>query len=64
MFKAVNPKVDIQKLEREQLDFWRMSRVFERDSRPCNSVAVYRGSSHASGNSSLAAWDRSLARLA
>ena len=30
MFKAVNPKVDIQKLEQEQLDFWRMNRVFER----------------------------------
>lgn len=30
MFKAVNAKVDIQKLEREQLDFWRTNRVFER----------------------------------
>ena len=30
MFKAVNPKVDIQKLEREQLDFWRLNRIFER----------------------------------
>lgn len=30
MFKAVNPKVDIQKLEQEQLDFWRMSRIFQR----------------------------------
>ena len=30
MFKAVNAKVDIQKLEQEQLDFWRMSRVFQR----------------------------------
>lgn len=30
MFKAVNSKVDIQKVERDVLDFWRMSRVFER----------------------------------
>jgi isoleucyl-tRNA synthetase len=30
MFKPVNSKVDIQKLEREQLDFWRTNRVFER----------------------------------
>ncbi len=30
MFKAVNPKVDIQKLEREQLSFWRLNRIFER----------------------------------
>ena len=30
MFKAVNPKVDIQKLEQEQLDFWRMHRIFQR----------------------------------
>ncbi len=30
MFKAVSPKVDIQKLEREQLDFWRVNRIFER----------------------------------
>ncbi|MFN8529948.1 MAG: isoleucine--tRNA ligase [Anaerolineae bacterium] len=30
MFKAVNPKVDIQKVEREVLDFWRANRVFER----------------------------------
>jgi len=30
MFKAVNPKVDIQKLEREQLEFWRANRIFER----------------------------------
>src|SRR5215204_7294145 len=30
MFKAVNPKVDIQKLEQEQLDFWRMNRIFQR----------------------------------
>ena len=30
MFKAVNPKVDIQKVERDQLNFWREQRVFER----------------------------------
>ncbi|MBN8638719.1 MAG: isoleucine--tRNA ligase, partial [Anaerolineae bacterium] len=30
MFKAVKPEVDIQKLEREQLDFWRLNRVFQR----------------------------------
>lgn len=30
MFKPVDPRVDIQKLEQEQLDFWRLNRVFER----------------------------------
>jgi len=30
MFKAVSPKVDVQKLEREQLDFCRANRIFER----------------------------------
>src|SRR5690349_21168143 len=30
MFKAVSAKVDIQKLEREQLNFWREKRVFQR----------------------------------
>ncbi len=30
MFKAVNPKADIPKLEQEQLDFWRMNRIFQR----------------------------------
>ena len=30
MFKAVNPQVDIQKLEREQLSFWQLNRVFQR----------------------------------
>jgi isoleucyl-tRNA synthetase len=33
MFKAVNPKVDIQKLERDQMEFWRASRIFERSVR-------------------------------
>jgi isoleucyl-tRNA synthetase len=30
MFKAVNAKVDVQKLERDQLNFWREKRIFER----------------------------------
>ena len=30
MFKAVSPQVDIQRLEREQLSFWQLHRVFER----------------------------------
>jgi isoleucyl-tRNA synthetase len=30
MFKPVDPKVDIVKLEQEQLEFWRLSRVLER----------------------------------
>jgi isoleucyl-tRNA synthetase len=30
MFKAVSPKVDIQKLEKEQLDHWRVHRVLQR----------------------------------
>lgn len=30
MFKPVHPKVDIQKLEQEQLEFWRLNRVFKR----------------------------------
>jgi isoleucyl-tRNA synthetase len=30
MFKAVTPQVDIQKVEREQLSFWRLNRIFER----------------------------------
>lgn len=29
-FKAVNPKVDIQKVERDILDFWRSQRIFQR----------------------------------
>jgi isoleucyl-tRNA synthetase len=29
-FKPIEPKVDIQKLEQEQLDFWRLNRVFQR----------------------------------
>lgn len=30
MFQPVNPKVDIQQVEKEQLDFWRMNRIFKR----------------------------------
>src|SRR5688500_12406962 len=30
MFKKAEPRVDIQKLERDQLDFWRANRIFER----------------------------------
>jgi isoleucyl-tRNA synthetase len=30
MFKAVNPKVDIQKLENDVLSFWKLRRIFER----------------------------------
>ncbi|KXK19578.1 MAG: isoleucyl-tRNA synthetase [Chloroflexi bacterium OLB15] len=30
MFKAVSPKVDIQKLEKEGLDYWRANRIFQR----------------------------------
>ncbi|MBZ0299233.1 MAG: class I tRNA ligase family protein, partial [Anaerolineae bacterium] len=30
MFKAANPQVDIQRLEREQLSFWQLNRIFER----------------------------------
>jgi isoleucyl-tRNA synthetase len=30
MFKAVNAKVDVQKLEKDQLNFWREKRIFER----------------------------------
>jgi isoleucyl-tRNA synthetase len=30
MFKPVNSQVDIQKVEKDQLDFWRSRRVFER----------------------------------
>lgn len=40
-FKAVNPKVDIQKLEREQLDFWRSHRIFERSMKEREGKPVY-----------------------
>ena len=53
MFKAVNPKVDIQKLEREQLDYWRLNRIFERsmEEREGNSAYVtYEGPPTVNGN--------------
>ena len=30
MFREVSPRVDINKLEREQIEFWQAQRVFER----------------------------------
>jgi isoleucyl-tRNA synthetase len=30
MFKPVDPKVDIQKVELSQLEFWRKNRIFHR----------------------------------
>src|SRR5689334_6550776 len=52
MFKPVNPKVDIQKLEREQLDYWRANKTFERtmterEGRP--SYVFYEGPPTANG---------------
>ena len=41
MFKAVNPKVDIPKLEQEQLDFWRMNRIFQRSMQERESAPRY-----------------------
>ena len=46
MFRAVNPQVNsevINKLEQQQLDFWRFNRVFERTTiraRGCASLCV------------------------
>jgi isoleucyl-tRNA synthetase len=53
MFKAVNPKVDIQKLEKEQLDYWRLNRIFERsmEEREGNTPYVtYEGPPTVNGN--------------
>ncbi len=52
MFKAVNAKVDIQKLEREQLNFWREKNIFqrtmkEREGKP--SFVFYEGPPTANG---------------
>lgn len=52
MFQPVNPKVDIQKVERDQLDYWRERRVFqrtmtEREGRP--SYVFYEGPPTANG---------------
>jgi isoleucyl-tRNA synthetase len=41
MFKAVSPKVNIPKLEQEVLDFWRMSRVFQRSMEEREGSPVY-----------------------
>ncbi len=30
MFKTVSPRVDIQKVEQDMLDYWRLNRIFER----------------------------------
>jgi isoleucyl-tRNA synthetase len=46
MFKAVNPKVDIQQLERDQLDFWRANRIFQRsmsEREGCTPYVTYEG---------------------
>jgi isoleucyl-tRNA synthetase len=52
MFQPVNPKVDIQKVERDQLDYWRERRVFqrtmtEREGKP--SYVFYEGPPTANG---------------
>ncbi|MDX1992445.1 MAG: isoleucine--tRNA ligase [bacterium] len=41
MFKAVSPKVDVQKLERDQLEFWRTHRIFERSMEERKGGPVY-----------------------
>jgi isoleucyl-tRNA synthetase len=51
-FHPVNPKVDIQKVEREQLDYWRVHNIFkrtmtEREGRP--SYVFYEGPPTANG---------------
>jgi isoleucyl-tRNA synthetase len=51
-FQPVNPKVDIQKVEREQLDYWREHKIFqrtmsEREGRP--SYVFYEGPPTANG---------------
>ncbi|MBZ0277768.1 MAG: isoleucine--tRNA ligase [Anaerolineae bacterium] len=53
MFKAINAKVDIQKLERDQLNFWRENRIFqrsmqEREGRPV--YVTYEGPPTVNGN--------------
>ncbi|MCA9908455.1 MAG: class I tRNA ligase family protein, partial [Anaerolineae bacterium] len=51
-FQPVNPKVDIQKVERDQLDYWRKNDVFkrtmtEREGRP--NYVFYEGPPTANG---------------
>ncbi len=41
MFKAVSPKFDIQKLERDQLNFWRENRIFERTMKEREGAPTY-----------------------
>lgn len=41
MFKAINAKVDIQKLERDQLNFWRENRIFQRSMQEREGSPVY-----------------------
>lgn len=41
MFTAVNPKVDIQKVEQEQLEFWRTNRIFQRTTEGRESAPKY-----------------------
>jgi len=53
MFKEVNPQVDIQKIEREVLEFWRANRIFERsmDERKGKPIWVtYEGPPTVNGN--------------
>ncbi|MCB9452078.1 MAG: isoleucine--tRNA ligase [Anaerolineaceae bacterium] len=41
MFKAINAKVDIQKLERDQLNFWRENHIFQRSMQEREGGPVY-----------------------
>lgn len=41
MFTTVNPKVDIQKVEQEQLEFWRTHRIFQRTTEGRESAPKY-----------------------
>lgn len=41
MFKAVNPKVDIQKLEQDVLSFWRLNHIFERTTKAREGAPTY-----------------------
>ena len=52
MFRPVSPKVDIQKLEQEVTDFWRLKRVFERtmeEREGAESYVFYEGPPTANG---------------
>lgn len=41
MFQAVSPKVDVQKLEKDQLEYWRSNRIFERSMEERTDRPVY-----------------------